>query len=132
MLERSATAAEEAPEEGFELKGAGDILFDFGEFAGGEFFPARADGGVIAEAAEEELDFGEGEAHVGGETDQEDAVEGVGGIAALAAEAVGRGEEAALFVVADGGGVEAGAMGELADFHSGPFLTLLFEKCGLT
>jgi len=50
-------------------------LLDFVEFAGGEFFPARADGGVVAEAAEEELDFGEGEAHVGGEADEEDAME---------------------------------------------------------
>ena len=38
-------------------------------------------------------------------------------LAALAAETLGWGEEAALFVVTDGGGVEAGTSGELADFH---------------
>jgi hypothetical protein len=118
LLERGATAAEETLEKGFELEGAGDVSLDFGEFVGGEFCPAGADGSVIAEAAEEELDFGMGEAHVGGEADEKDAVEGVGGIAALAAEALGRGEQTAFFIVADGGGVETGAAGELADFHS--------------
>ncbi len=71
----------------------------------------------MSEATEEKLDFGEGEPHVRGEVDEEDAVEGVAGVAALAAEALGRSEEAAFFVVADGGGVEVGASGELADFH---------------
>jgi hypothetical protein len=94
-------------------------LFDFDEFPGGEFFPARADGGVITEPAEEELDFGEGEAHVGGEADEEDAMEGVAGIAALAADTLRRGEKATFLIVADGGGVEVGASGELADFHDG-------------
>jgi hypothetical protein len=112
-------AAEEALEEGFELEGASDSLFDLGELAGGEFSPAGADGSVVAEAAEEELDFGEGEAHVGGEADEEDAVERVGGIATLASDALGRGEEAHFFVVADGRGVEVGAGGEFTDFHDG-------------
>src|SRR6266699_2249987 len=80
----------------------------------------RAYRSVIAEAAEEELDFAEGETHVSGEADEEDAREGVTGIAALAAEALGRNEEPEFFVVADGGGVEAGGRGELADFHFGP------------
>jgi len=30
-------------------------LLDFVEFAGGEFFPARADGGVVAEAVRKSL-----------------------------------------------------------------------------
>jgi hypothetical protein len=118
-LERGAVAAEEALEEGFELAGAGDVLFDFEEFAGGEFFPARANWCVVAEAAEEQLDFGEGEAHLGGEADEEDTMESVAGIAALAAGPLGRGKEAHFFVVADGGGVEAGARGEFTDFHDG-------------
>ena len=112
-------AAEQALEEGFEFEGAGDVLFDFGELAGGEFFPARADGGVVAEAAEEELDLSEGEAHVGGEADEQDTMEGVAGIAALTADPLGRDEDAHFFVVADGGGVEAGAGGEFTDFHDG-------------
>ncbi len=112
-------AVEEALEEGFELEGTDDTLLDFVEFAGGEFFPAGADGGGVAEAAEEELDFGKGEAHVRGEADEEDAMEGVAGKAALAAGPLGCGEEAHFFVVADSGGVEAGAGGEFTDFHDG-------------
>jgi len=110
-------AVEEALEEGFELEGTDDTLLDFVEFAGGEFFPAGPDGGGVAEAAEEEFNFGKGEAHVRGEADEEDAMEGVAGIAALAAGPLGRDEETHFFVVADGGGVEAGAGGEFTDFH---------------
>jgi hypothetical protein len=131
-LQRGAVAAEEAVEEGFEFEGAGDGLIDFGELAGGEFFPARADGSVVAEAAEEEFDFGEGKAHVGGEADEEDAMEGVAGIAALTADPLGRGEEAEFFVVADGGGVEAGAGGEFTDFHDGVPEILLDLKLTLS
>jgi hypothetical protein len=42
-LEGGTVAAKEALEKGFELEGAGNVLFDFGELAGGEFSPARAD-----------------------------------------------------------------------------------------
>jgi hypothetical protein len=118
-LEGGAAAMEKALKKGFELDRAGDILLDFDEFPGGEFFPALADGSVVAETAEEELDFGERETHFGGEADEKDARESVAGIAALSASAVGRGEQAAFFVVADRGGVEASGAGELADFHSG-------------
>jgi hypothetical protein len=62
-------AAEEALEEEFEFEGAGDVLFDFDELSGSKFFPTGTDGSIVAEAAEEELDFGEGEAHVGGKAD---------------------------------------------------------------
>jgi hypothetical protein len=102
------------------------------ELAGGELFPAGADGGVIAEAAEEKLDFAEGEAHVGGEADEEDAMEGVAGVAALAAEALGRREEAEFFVIADGGGVEVSARGEFTDFHNGVPEILLDLKLTLS
>src|SRR5882672_9805950 len=112
-------AVEEGLEEGSELEGAGDGLSDFEERTVGEFFPARANWCVVAEAAEEELDFGKGEAHVRGEADEEDAMEGVAGIAALAAGPLACGEEAHFFVVADRGGVEAGAGGEFTDFHDG-------------
>jgi hypothetical protein len=125
-------AAEEALKEGFEFEGAGDALFDFDKFPGGEFFPAGTDGSVIAEAAEEELDFGEGETHVGGKADEQDAVKGVAGIAALAADPLGRCEEAAFLIVADGGGVEIGARGEFTDFHDGVPEILLDLKLALT
>lgn len=113
-------AAAEALQEPFEFEGAGDVLFDFGELPGGEFFPARADGSIVAEAAEEELDFGEGKSHFAGEADEEDTMNGVGGITTLAAETLGRGEEAHFLVIADGGGVKVGAAGKLADFHNPP------------
>jgi len=90
-LEGGTTAAEEALEEGFEFEGACDVLLDFGELPVGEFFPAGTDGGVVGEAAEEKLDFGEGEAHVAGKANEENAMEGVAGVAALAAKTLGRG-----------------------------------------
>src|SRR5260370_42325243 len=82
-----------------------------------QFFPAGADRGVVPEAVEEELDLAEREAHVAGEADEQHAVEGVAGVAALAADAVLSGEKPHFLVVADGGSVDAGARGELADFH---------------
>jgi hypothetical protein len=69
LLEGGTAAVEETLKKGFELERAGDVLLDFEELTVGEFFPAGANGGVVAEAAEEELDFGEGEAHVRGEAD---------------------------------------------------------------
>jgi hypothetical protein len=92
-------------------------LIHFGQLASGKFLPAGADWRVVAEAAEEKLDFGERETHFGRETDEENTAEGMVGVAALSAFAFGRREEAALFVIADGGGVEVGGAGELADFH---------------
>jgi len=94
LLERSAMAILKLLEKGFETEGTGDAGFDFGELSGGELFPARADGSVVTEAAEEELDFREGETHFSGEADEQDAVERVEGIAALAASTVRRSEEA--------------------------------------
>jgi len=116
-LEGGTAAAEEALEEGFEFESAGDGLIDFGELAGGEPLPTGADGSVVAETVEEKLDFGKAEAHFGGEANEQDAVNGVAWIAALAAETLGRSEEPAFFIVADGGGVEVGGGGQLADFH---------------
>ena len=83
----------------------------------GEFFPAGADGGIAAQAMEKQFDLAEGEAYVAGEANEKRAVEGVTGIAALAAGAVRRGEQAHFFVVAEGGGVKTGAGGEFPDFH---------------
>jgi hypothetical protein len=57
---------EKALEKGFELEGVGDILLDFAKLPRGEFFPSGADGRVVPETVEEELDFAEGEAHIGG------------------------------------------------------------------
>jgi hypothetical protein len=116
-LKRSAAAMEQMLEEGFETEGTLDGVLDFGDFAMGEFFPARADGSVVAEAVEKELDFGKGKAHFAGETDEQDTVKGVDRIATLAPGAMRRRKKADFFVIADGGGVEAGAACELTDFH---------------
>ncbi len=112
-------AAKEGLQKGFEFEGAGNVLFDFNQLPGGKSFPARTHRDVIAEAAEEELDLAERETHFGGEADEEDAMECVAWVAALAADPLGRGEQAEFFVVADGGSVEAGASSEFADFHDG-------------
>jgi hypothetical protein len=44
-------------------------------------------------------------------------MESVAGVAALASGALRGGKEAEFFIIADGGGVEASAGGEFADFH---------------
>lgn len=126
LLEGSAAAAEKALEKSFEAKPTGNAGFDLGELLGGKFFPARADGCVVAKAAEEEFDFRQGETHFSGEANEQDAVESVWGITALAAGAVRRSEEAESFVVADGGGVKACAVGEVADSHNAPLQNWAF------
>lgn len=120
-LQRSTAALEEMLEKRFQTEGTLDTVVDFADLAVSQFFPTRTNGGVVAQAVEEKFDFAEGKAHFTGEADQEHAIEGVAGIAALAAGAVGRGEQAHFFVVAKGGGVEAGAGGEISDFHVSPW-----------
>ena len=117
LVEGSAAAMEKALEQRLETEGAGDTGLDFDELSGGELFPPRADGRIVAEAAEEESDFGKREAHVAGKANEQNVVESIRRVATLAAHAVRRGKQAESFVVADGGSVEAGAMSELADFH---------------
>jgi hypothetical protein len=124
-MELDAAAALEAVEKIEEALRLTQTLLHFGDFAGGEFAPTSGDGRVFTEAVEEELDFGEGEIHFAGEADELKAVEGVRGIAALAVDAVGQRKQADFFVVADGGGVEAGAGSEFSDFH-GCILSLYF------
>ena len=120
MLERGAAAAEKALEKRFEAERAGDAGFDLGELSGGELFPAWTDGSIVAEAAKKELDLGEGKAHLAREANEQDAVEGVRGIAALTSGTVRRGEQAEFLVVADGRGMEASAAGEFTNLHVGP------------
>jgi hypothetical protein len=119
-LKGNAAAAKEVLQERFQTEGAQEGFFNFEDFAMGEFFPTGSDGRIVAEAAEEKLDFGEGEAHFAGEANEKDAIEGFGGVTPLAAEALGWSEETHFFIIADGGGVEIGAAGELADFHNPP------------
>ncbi len=69
-LKGNAAAAEKVAQERFQTEGALEAFFNFEDFAMGEFFPTGSDGRIVAEAVEEELDFGEGEAHVAGETDE--------------------------------------------------------------
>jgi hypothetical protein len=104
-LERAAAAMEQILEEGFQAEGTLDVVLNFGDFAMSEFFPAGADGSIVAEAAKKKLDFGEREAHIASEPDQQGVADGIARIAALAAAALKRGQEAEFFIVADGGGV---------------------------
>jgi hypothetical protein len=107
----------ETAHEFFKALGARDHLLHFEDFAGGEFLPARADGSGFADAAQEDADFVEGEAHFSSEANEKDAVEGFFGIAALAARTDRSGQEFDFFVLADGGSVEAGVFCEFTDFH---------------
>jgi hypothetical protein len=111
-LERSAAAVEQVFEQGLQEEGALDVFFHLFDFAVSQFFPTGADRGIFAEAVEEELDLAEGEAHLAGEADEQDAVKCVGGVATLAADAVRSGEKPHFLVVTDGGSVDAGAGGE--------------------
>jgi len=113
----SAAAMEEMFEERFEAKRALDVVLHLRDLAMSEFPPARADGSVFPQAGEEELDFTETEAHAPGEANEEGTMEGIAGIAALAADAVGGGEKPELFIVTEGRSVKAGAAGEFSDFH---------------
>lgn len=117
FMERGTAAVREALHQFFEAAGAGDELTQVDDFASGKFFPARADGRGLANAAQEDANFVEGEAHFSGELDEENAVEGFGGIATLAAGARRSREEADFFVVTDGGSIEAGVGGKCTDFH---------------
>jgi hypothetical protein len=115
--------------EGFQAERTLEVFLDLGDLAMGQFFPTRADGGAFAEAVEEKLDLTESEVHLAGEADEQHAIESVCGVAALATNALGGSEETHFFVVADGGGVEAGALGKFSDFHTslpspGSFRTL--------
>ena len=58
FVKRRAMAVGEAAHEFFEATGADDDLAHFDDFAGGESFPARADGCGLANTAEERFDFG--------------------------------------------------------------------------
>jgi hypothetical protein len=108
-------------EKRFQTERTLDTVVDFADLEVSKFFPAGTDGGVVAQAVEEKFDFAEGEAHFTSETDQEHTIEGIAGIAALATGALRRDKQAHLFVVAKGGGVEAGAGGEISDFHVFPW-----------
>jgi hypothetical protein len=120
LLERSAVAMEKTLEKGFQAKRASDAVFDVHELSGCEFLPARSYGSLIVQAAKEKLDFGERETHLASEANEENAVEGVRGIAALATAAVRRSEQTEFFVVADGGGIQACASSEFTNLHGSP------------
>ena len=92
---------EQILEKSFQTERADDAIFDLGEFFCGELFPARADRSLIPEAAKEKLDFGKGETHLAREANQQDTVESVSRVAALAADAMRRRKQAELFVVTD-------------------------------
>jgi len=119
-MKGAAAASQEALEEFLHAAGSGDAFLHFDDFARSELLPARADGSAVTEAVEEEFCFAKGEAHLTGEADEQKAIESADGIAALAANAIRGGQEARLFVIADGRGIKAGAGGELPDLHLSP------------
>jgi len=106
-------------EEVLEAERALYVAFDFGDFAMSEILPAWTDRRVGTKALKEEPDFIQTEVHFAGKPDKQEAVESFSRIAALPVDASGGTEQPHFLVIADGGGVEAGAGGEFADFHSG-------------
>jgi hypothetical protein len=122
LVELYAAAVLQAAKEFEEALRFGQALFQFGDFGGGKFAPARGYRSVFTEAVEEEFDFGEGEIHFRRETDEQDAVQRVGGIAALAVEAIRGGQQAELFIVANGRSIDSGVFGEFSDFHAFLFM----------
>src|SRR5262249_59105631 len=95
---------------------AGDEFAEVENFAPGEFFPARADGSRFANAAEEDADVVEREAHFAGETNEKNAVESFRRVATLAACAGRGGKKADFFVIAGGGRGGGGLLGESGEF----------------
>jgi hypothetical protein len=122
LVEPYAAAVLQAAKEFEDALHFGQALLQFSDFAGGEFAPAGGYRSFFAEAGEEELDFSKGEIHLGGETDEQDAVECVRGIAALAVAAIWRGEQAELFVIANGRRIHGSTFGEFSDFHAFLFM----------
>jgi len=117
FVERRAVAIREAAHEFFEAASVNDEFAEVENFAGGKFFPTRANGSGFANAAEEDADVVEREAHFTGKANEENTIEGFGGVAALSAGTRRRGKKTDFFVVADSGSVEAGLLSESADFH---------------
>jgi len=76
-LKRSAAAKKQVLEKRFKPQRTLDAVADLDEFAVGQFFPTRADRGIVAEAVKKKLNLAEGEVHLAGETNEQDAVEGI-------------------------------------------------------
>jgi hypothetical protein len=82
-----------------------DAPLDFLNFSVREFFPARPNWGVVAQAVEKNFDLVQRESHLARKADEEHAVECIRGVTPLAAGTMGRGKQSASFVVADRGSV---------------------------
>ena len=96
-----------ATHEFFKTIGTSNEFPEVHDLASSEFFPARADGRIFANATEEDADFAERETHFAGKPNEKYAIESFGGIAALTTCARWRGKEADFFVIPDGGSVKA-------------------------
>jgi hypothetical protein len=99
---------------------APDRFVELFDFVMGQFPPGWANRGPVLQAVEEDFDLAKGKAHIAGEADEEYAGHNISGISALAPNPVRNREKAAFFVVADGGGVEAGVAGKLSNLHFFP------------
>src|SRR5215471_13350949 len=107
----------EAAHQFFETAGAGDESAQVCDFASGEFLPARADGRGFTNATKEDADFLKRETHFARKTNEENAIQGFRGIAALTACTGWHGKKADFLVITNGGSVEAGLPCESTDFH---------------
>lgn len=76
-LKRRTAAKQQVLEKRFQPERTLDAALDFNEFAASQSLPSRADRGIVAETAEKESNFIEGEVHFARETNEQDAVESV-------------------------------------------------------
>ena len=63
-------ALEEMLEERFQANGTLNRFIHFADFVTGEFFPAGADGSIVAQALEKKFDLAKRKAHVAGEANE--------------------------------------------------------------
>src|ERR1700726_323892 len=92
-------------EERFQAARAPDAPLDFLNFSERELFPARPNWRVVPQPVEKNFDLAQCESHFARKADEEHAVECGRGIPTLASRTVGRGKQAAFFVVTDRRGV---------------------------
>jgi len=116
-MKRRAAAIRKTAHELFKTTRTSNEFTEVYDFSRSELLPARADGRIFTNAAEEDADFAKGKTHFAGEANEEYAIEGFRGIAALATCARWRWKKADFFVIPDGGSVEACLPGKSADFH---------------
>ena len=120
-VERVAVAAGGYRQPAFHRRCAFDQGLDFGELALGEVAYLLVGGTPLSAGGQQRPRVVEGEPGALGDVNHSEALDGLLGVAALAAAALGLGKDARALVIADRGGIDAGAGSDLADRERGFF-----------